>query len=79
MSAVTVRNLREETHRALKQRAAKHGRSTEAEIREILEDAVRPKTRVKVGSVLAAFGKRMGGLDLDVARDRMPTEPAVFE
>lgn len=60
MSAVTVRNLPEETHRALKQRAAKHGRSTEAEIREILEDAVRPRARVKLGSALAAFGKRMG-------------------
>ena len=60
MSAVTVRNLPEETHRALKQRAAKHGRSTEAEIRETLEDAVRPRARVKLGSALAAFGKRMG-------------------
>ena len=32
MSVVTVRNLPEETHRALKLRAAQHGRSTEAEI-----------------------------------------------
>ena len=40
MSVVTVRNLPEETHRALKLRAAQHGRSTEAEIREILEGAV---------------------------------------
>jgi len=36
MPAITVRNLSEETHRALKVRAAQHGRSTEAEIREIL-------------------------------------------
>ena len=49
MSVVTVRNLPEETHRALKLRAAQHGRSTEAEIREILEEAVRPRTRVKIG------------------------------
>ena len=40
MAAVTIRNLTDETHRALKQRAAHHGRSTEAEIRAILEDAV---------------------------------------
>ena len=46
MSVITVRNLPAETHRALKVRAAQHGRSTEAEIREILENAVRPKTRV---------------------------------
>jgi plasmid stability protein len=42
MSSVTVRNLPEATHRALKHRAAQHGRSTEAEIRHILETAVRP-------------------------------------
>ncbi|WP_271895591.1 FitA-like ribbon-helix-helix domain-containing protein [Candidatus Phyllobacterium onerii] len=79
MPAVTVRNLPEETHRALKLRAAQHGRSTEAEIREILEEAIRPKDRVKVGSELAAFGRRFGGLDLDVRRDQTPAEPAKFE
>ena len=79
MPVVTVRNLPEETHRALKARAAQHGRSTEAEIREILEEAVHPKTRIKIGSELAAFGQRFGGLDLDITRDQAPTEPAVFE
>ena len=79
MPVVTVRNLPEETHRALKLRAAEHGRSTEAEIRAILEEAVRPDTRVKIGSALAAFGQRVGGLDLDSTRDRAPTEPAEFE
>lgn len=79
MTAVTVRNLPEETHRALKLRAAQHGRSTEAEIREILENAVRPKARLKIGSELAAFGKRFGGLDLDISRDQIPAEPALFE
>ncbi len=79
MSAVTVRNLPAETHRALKQRATRHGRSTEAEIRAILEDAVHPRTRVKIGSELARFGRRFGGLDLDIPRERTPTEPATFE
>lgn len=79
MSVVTVRNLPEETQRALKLRAARHGRSTEAEIRAILEDAVRPETRVKIGSELAAFGQRFGSIDLDIVRDRSPTEPASFE
>jgi plasmid stability protein len=79
MPVVTVRNLPEETHRALKVRAAQRGRSTEAEIREILEEAVRPETRVKIGSELAAFGRRLKGLDLRFARDRTPTEPADFE
>lgn len=79
MPAVTVRNLPDETHRALKQLATEHGRSTEAEIREILEEAVRPRSRVKIGSALAAFGQRFGGVDLVITRDQTPTEPAVFE
>lgn len=78
MTAVTVRNLPEETHRALKLRAAQHGRSTEAEIREILEEAVRPDTRVLIGSALATFGQQAGGLDLYVARDPAPTKPLGF-
>ena len=79
MPVVTVRNLPEETHRALKRRAAEHGRSTEAEIRAILEDAVRPAARMKIGSELAAFGRRFGGLDLDIRRDNTQPEPAEFE
>ena len=79
MPVVTVRKLSAETHRALKQRAALHGRSTEAEIREILEATVRPSNRVKIGSELAALGMRFSGPDLDIARDPAPTEPAVFE
>ena len=78
MPVVTVRNLPEETHRALRMRAAEHGRSTEAEIRDILETAVRPASRVKIGAALAAFGERFEGLELDVARDQTPTEPAIF-
>jgi plasmid stability protein len=35
MAPVTARNLPDETHRALRMRAATHGRSTEAEIRAI--------------------------------------------
>ena len=77
MSAVTVRNLPEETHRALKYRAVQHGRSTEAEIRYILENAVRPK--IGLGSVLAAFASEVGGVDFDITRDKTPTRPVSFE
>jgi len=79
MAVVTVRNLPEETHRALRLRAAEHGRSTEAEIREILEAAVRPESRMKIGSELAAFGDRFGGIDLDILRDPIAGEPPTFE
>ena len=79
MPAVTVRNLPEETHRALKLRAARNGRSTEAEIRHNLEESVSAKPRLKIGSELAAFGRRYGGIDLNIKRDPRPIEPAEFE
>ena len=79
MPAVTVRNLPVNVHRALKLRAARNARSTEAEIRVILEEAVSPRARIRIGSELAAFGERFGGIDLGIHRDPTPTKPAVFE
>jgi plasmid stability protein len=39
---ITVRNLDDEVQRRLKQRAAEHGRSMEAEVRSILTVALTP-------------------------------------
>lgn len=80
MAAVTIRNLPEETHRALKVRAAQHNRSTEAEMRAILEDAVRPAGRLRVGTMLAGMSRKIGLTNADVealdqTRDRTPAEP----
>ena len=79
MASVTVRNLPDETHRALRVRAATHGLSTEAEIRAILENAVRPEGRIKLGSLLAEIGREVGGIELEIERDRTATEPVGFE
>ena len=79
MSSITVRNIPEETHRALRVRAALAGRSTEAEVRAILESAARPDDRVKLGSLLAEIGQQAGGADLVIDRDHTPTEPMIFE
>jgi antitoxin FitA len=79
MKSVTVRNLPEATHRALRVRAAKAGRSTEAEIRAILEEAVRPASRIKLGTLLAEIGQAAGGVDLEIERDRTPAEPLSFD
>lgn len=84
MAAVTIRNLSEETHRALKMRAAHHNRSTEAEIRAILEAAVRPEGRLRLGTALAEMSRKVGVTNADVdalgealgeARDGTPAEP----
>ena len=78
MPAITVRKLTEEIHRALKARAARHGRSTESEVREILREAV-------AGEDLSGFGTRLhqkaaavGGFDLNLVRDNTVTEPISF-
>lgn len=76
MAAITVRGLSEETHRALKYRAGQHGRSTEAEVRAILDAAVRTPERVRLGSLLAGIGRGVGGVHLDITRDKTPAEPA---
>ena len=79
MSSITIRNLPEATHRALRLRAAQAGRSTEAEVRAILESAARPEGRVKLGSLLADIGRQAGGVDLDIRRDEPPSEPLNFK
>jgi len=78
MSAVTIRNIPPETHRALKARAKRHARSTEAEIRAILEDAVLPKKGEKgPGTLLQEFGKKWGELRFE--RDTSPARMVKFE
>ena len=80
MPAVTIRNLSDETHRALKASAAAHGHSTEAEIRRILDLAVRPAERVRLGTLLASVGEQAGltpddGALFDNLRNKTPSEP----
>ena len=84
MAAVTIRNLSEEAHRALKVRAAQHNRSTEAEMRAILENIVRPEGRLQLGTALSAMSLRIGLTNADLealepAREARPAEPMRFE
>jgi plasmid stability protein len=79
MASVTIRNLSKTTHRLLKIRAARNGRSLEEEVRQILQDAVSPRPRIKIGSELAALGRRFGGIELNYKRDKRPAEPANFD
>ena len=79
MPAVTVRRLSAETHRALKLRARKHGRSTEAEIRAILDEAVAGSPVPRIGSALTSLGRRFHNVEIEIERDRTPAEPIRFE
>lgn len=56
MAVLTIRKVPDDVHRALRTRATRHGRSVEAEVREILAAAVKPEKRVRMGDALAALG-----------------------
>jgi len=85
MANVNVRNLPDEVHRAIRIQAAQHGRSTEAEIRAILERATKPEGRIKLGSFLSAIAHEAGGLTdeehalFERARIKSPARAANFE
>jgi len=56
----------------------------EAEVREILESAMRPEGRLRLGSVLADVGRRANLTEaesavFDAIRDPPPRRPVSFE
>ena len=88
MAVITVRNLSDEVHRALRLRAAQNGRSTESEVREILASAVIPEQRVRMGTAMAAVARKNELTNKDVlalekameeARGKKPAKPLKFE
>ena len=83
MPMLTVRNLPDEVHRALRARAARRGRSTEAEVRAILKETVLPEGRIALGSLLTEAGRRARLTEEEAAgfssRDAAPAEPLDLE
>jgi len=84
MAMLTVRNITDEVHRALRARAAERGHSMEAEVREILEAAVSPQRQTKLGTLLARLGQQARLSDEEFAlfeqvRDKTPPRPVGFE
>jgi plasmid stability protein len=79
MATVSVRNIPDAVHRALRVRAARHGRSVEAEIRQILAQAAHAGEGVRVGTQLRRYAREIGGVELQLRRDKAPIEPADFE
>lgn len=67
MPVLTIRDLPDAVLCALRQRAARHGRSLEAEVRAILEAAVRAERPSNLGSLLADVAREVQLTDEDVA------------
>ena len=74
MATLTIRDLDEELRARLRVRAAQHGRSMEAEVREILRDALAtPPAEDRLGSRIRQRFATIGGVELDLpARTDQP-------
>jgi plasmid stability protein len=81
MAQVIVRNLEDAVKRKLKRRAARHGQSMEAEIRDILRNAVKDEGRPRkgLGTEIAELFKGVG-LDEPIQEFRgFPVKPIEFD
>ncbi len=77
MADISIRGLAEDVKGKLRQRAASHGRSMEAEARAILAEAVSdPQERPDLFDVLMARFDELGGVTLDIS-ERAPMTPRV--
>lgn len=76
MAAIMVRNLDEDVKRRLRMRAARHGRSMEAEVRAILEETVREQDNF-AEALMETFGG-LGGVDLEVPSRTAQARPMEF-
>ena len=79
VAALNIRNLNETVKRRLQVRAARHGRSMEAEVRAILEEAVRePADSAGLFTALLDRFGALGGVDLDLPGRDEPARAADF-
>lgn len=77
MAALSIRGLDDDVRERLRVRAARHGRSMEAEIRAILVEAVRePAPAASLfAALLDRFGE-MGGVELELPPRGTPPRAA---
>ncbi len=67
MAALSIRDLDDGVRDRLRLRAAQNGRSMEAEVREILTEAViPPRGDGDLVDALIALGEEFGGIELDI-------------
>jgi plasmid stability protein len=81
MAQVIVRNLEDAVKRKLQRRAARHGRSMEEEVRDILRDAVKDEDRGRkgLGTEIAELFRGIG-LEEPIRELRgYPVMPAKFD
>ncbi|BCJ59541.1 FitA-like ribbon-helix-helix domain-containing protein [Micromonospora endophytica] len=77
MAALSIRDLDDAVKDKLRLRAARHGRSMEAEIRDILTTAVAEDApRTDLFSALTERFQQLGGVDLEIPERHAPPRAA---
>ncbi|MDD7804399.1 MAG: plasmid stabilization protein [Endozoicomonas sp. (ex Botrylloides leachii)] len=84
MAMMTLRDIPDELHSALKARAKRNNRSLVAEVRNILKEVLQPEDRVLMGDALVDIGREMSLTDeevnlLEQNQDKVLAEPVRFE
>ena len=79
MATLTIRNIDAALKERLRVRAAQHGHSMEAELRRILQDALREPERPAAANLYQRIRARfapLGGVDLELPlREQAPAPP----
>jgi plasmid stability protein len=79
MAALSIRSLDESVKQRLQSRAARHGRSMEAEARAILTEAVQePADSAGLFTALLDRFGELGGIDLELSDRAEPARAADF-
>ncbi|MEU6354985.1 plasmid stabilization protein [Streptomyces sp. NPDC047072] len=80
MATLTIRGLDDATHARLRVRAARHGRSMEAEVRAILAEQLGPDGSSRpLGSRIRERFAGLGEAELEIPDRRDAPRPAAFE
>ena len=82
MATLTIRNVDAAVKERLRLRAARHGRSMEAEARRILSEAVAGDRDQPEPNLAEAIRRRfapLGGVDLELPSRELVGEPASFD
>lgn len=82
MASITVRRLDDNVKKGLRRQAAEHGRSLEAEVREILTRSItqppQPKTGLDLFKGIREVVEKYGGVDLPIP-PRTPMRDLPFQ
>ncbi|HXC53701.1 MAG TPA: plasmid stabilization protein [Rhizomicrobium sp.] len=76
MASITIRNLKDDTKKKLRLRAAEHGRSLEAEVRDMLDRQVEaPHPKIGIAESIRRRFAPFGGVELEPLPDEILRDP----